>query len=274
MSALGLSFEFRDVRQWAEFSSDFNPIHFDRESAKMAGLADLVVHGMLVLLPIKRALARRAREEGQVGPGWMRFNALFRQPVAHAEPTLLTMAPGRRGGLEFRLVGTEQPTERFRGSLISVDDPAGGVAQNAAEERSVRALQGDHAARFAQSYPDIDEGWLALDAIVFSDFMRMRLGEVERGAQAHLATLTKGRGASGLLFVQASHTVFFDTDALAAPGPLPMPLEQLDCSMSAPEVMANPDKLIGSVALSVRHAGRLVMRMEIGLLARPNISHP
>lgn len=274
MSGLGLSFDLDDVRQWAEFSSDFNPIHFDRDSANTAGLKDLVVHGMLVLLPIKRALAQRAREERLVVPGWMRFNALFRHPVAHNESTLLTMRPGRRGGLDFRLDGAREDAERFRGSLVPVDDPVRAVALNAAERGPTRALQCDDSARFARSYPDIDEGWLALDAIVFSDFMRTRLDEVARGAQEHLATMAQARGATGLLFVQASHTVFFDANALAAPGPLPMPCEQLVCSMSAPDVIVNADKVIGSVALCVRHAGRCVMRMEIGLLARPNVPTP
>lgn len=43
-----------DLKQWAEFSGDHNKIHFDKNFAEQNGLNDLVVHGMLAMLDLKK----------------------------------------------------------------------------------------------------------------------------------------------------------------------------------------------------------------------------
>jgi acyl dehydratase len=53
MSVGGLAFGLSDIARWADFSGDYNAIHFDRASALKAGLEGLVVHGMLVLLTVR-----------------------------------------------------------------------------------------------------------------------------------------------------------------------------------------------------------------------------
>ena len=61
-----MTFGLPEVQEWARFSDDFNPIHFDSQYAKGAGLDGLVVHGMLALLPVKSALTEAAHD---LGPG-------------------------------------------------------------------------------------------------------------------------------------------------------------------------------------------------------------
>ena len=41
-------FSSEDVKGYAEVSHDWNPLHFDQESARKAGFEDRLVHGMLV----------------------------------------------------------------------------------------------------------------------------------------------------------------------------------------------------------------------------------
>ena len=52
---MDLRFDSHDIEAWARLSGDRNPIHFDREAALRMNAADVVVHGMLAMLPIKQA---------------------------------------------------------------------------------------------------------------------------------------------------------------------------------------------------------------------------
>src|SRR6185312_6718807 len=54
-----LCFAPDSIERWASFSCDYNPIHFDLAAAKRAGSEQLIVHGMLAVLPVKEALSQR-----------------------------------------------------------------------------------------------------------------------------------------------------------------------------------------------------------------------
>lgn len=272
-----LRFGMPEVQHWAAFSGDFNPIHFEAEQARRAGLDDLVVHGMLALLPIKLALAE-AHAAGRCGAPvresrWLRFNALFRSPVLHDATSVLALQPSRTGGLDFRLLDQQTQRERFRGSFGPAADHGGWLQAHPLAEQDFAPLPADAAAHFAASYPAVAEGWITLDAIVFSEFMRHRLGLVAASVQQELQRVLGGASAQGL-FVQASHSVCIDTQALASPGPWPFDGGELACAMAPPALVASRDKLAGSVSLPVVRDGQLVMLVEIGLLAKPSPGNP
>lgn len=52
-----LNFNKKSLEEWANFSGDFNPIHFDENKARQIGLNNLAVHGMLAMLPLKQYTA-------------------------------------------------------------------------------------------------------------------------------------------------------------------------------------------------------------------------
>jgi hypothetical protein len=52
---MDMLFSKLNLLRWAEFSGDFNPIHFDIERARLAGSKGIIVHGMLALLAVKQA---------------------------------------------------------------------------------------------------------------------------------------------------------------------------------------------------------------------------
>jgi len=65
------------VRQYAEASGDFNPIHLDEEYARQVGLGGVIVHGMLTMAQMAAMLADWIGEEG----GISKFNVRFEQIV-------------------------------------------------------------------------------------------------------------------------------------------------------------------------------------------------
>lgn len=52
-----LQYSLQDAWQWAAFSGDFNPIHFDKQWVEKRGGEKLSVHGMLALLDVKQFMA-------------------------------------------------------------------------------------------------------------------------------------------------------------------------------------------------------------------------
>ena len=65
------------VRQYAEASGDFNPIHLDDEYARQVGLGGVIVHGMLTMAQMAIMLTDWIGEEG----GIAKFNVRFEQIV-------------------------------------------------------------------------------------------------------------------------------------------------------------------------------------------------
>lgn len=65
------------VRQYAEASGDFNPIHLDEEYARQAGLEGTIVHGMLTMAQMAALLTEWIGDEGVIH----KFNVRFKQLV-------------------------------------------------------------------------------------------------------------------------------------------------------------------------------------------------
>jgi len=255
------------VQEWAKFSNDFNPIHFDPQYAREAGLDGLVVHGMLALLPIKSALAKTVHDPD---PGtrtrWMKFRALFRSPVPHDSATELTFRPSKGQGLDFRVHASDTGQERFRGSYGPAADQGEWLDSNSLGKETFSMLGAHEMERFRAVYPAVEPGWIALDAIVFSDFIRTRLKTLSRAAQRERAGVTAEERKNVLM--QASHTVFIDTRELGGFGPLPFDCAELSYAMAAPDMVASQSGVAGSVSLAVAKREKLVMLVEIGLLAK------
>jgi hypothetical protein len=265
---LALGFDMPEVEHWAQFSGDRNPIHFDLAHARAAGVDALIVHGMLAMLPMKQALSHALPPAG-----WTKFRALLRKPVAHGQQVVFDTKPAA-AGLAFRLHDTSGQVEHFRGTYGRVDDPSAqlqGVQQQDGIARG-KPLARAHLDRFRESYPDVRERWIALDAIVFSEFMRTRLPVVERLAHMHMLRLTGGVPASRVV-VQSSHTVTFDA-AFFDQGLDAGAWDRLSHALLTPELLASGNQVGGIVALPVVCDGRPVMLVEIGLVARFDTDNP
>jgi hypothetical protein len=258
---LTLDFDMPEVERWAQFSGDRNPIHFDLAHARAAGVDALIVHGMLVMMPMKQALSQATPPAG-----WTKFRTLLRKPIAHGQRVVFDTRPAGEG-LAFRLHDTSGQVEHFRGTYGRVDDP---TSQLQGDVPRVRPLDPAHLERFRAAYPDVRERWIALDAIVFSAFMRTRLLVVERLAHAHMLRLSGGAPVSRVV-VQSSHTVtfdaaFFDQDAEAGAW------NRLSHALLTPELLAGGNQIGGVVTLPVMCDGRPVMLVEVGLVARFDIN--
>ncbi|TGE33582.1 MaoC/PaaZ C-terminal domain-containing protein [Desulfosporosinus sp. Sb-LF] len=66
------------VRQYAEASGDFNPIHLDEDYARQAGLGGVIVHGMLTMAQMAGMLTEWIGQEGGISKLNVRFEQIVR----------------------------------------------------------------------------------------------------------------------------------------------------------------------------------------------------
>lgn len=67
-----------EIRQYAEASGDFNPIHLDDNYARLAGLGGVIAHGMLTMAQMAAMLTDWIGKEGEISKLNVRFEQMVR----------------------------------------------------------------------------------------------------------------------------------------------------------------------------------------------------
>lgn len=174
-----LRYNTADLQAWAEFSGDFNPVHFDLARAARLNLGAVPVHGMRVMLDVKAALFQEAgRREWPEGA--LVFKAVLRAPVLNNASYRFAIE-SRGNGLNFAVADEARNTPCMTGHLrplsVSVEskcDPAGACGGGPAWH-SFSISKAERAAAIAL-WPATSHGqagaWLLLDALLFSALLR------------------------------------------------------------------------------------------------------
>ena len=66
------------IRQYAEASGDFNPIHLDENYARQAGFEGVIAHGMLTMAQMAAMLTDWIGNEGEISKLNVRFVGMVR----------------------------------------------------------------------------------------------------------------------------------------------------------------------------------------------------
>jgi len=82
--------------RYAAASGDFNPIHFDHEAARAAGLDGIVVHGLLMSAWLSHLGAALGSGDAPLADMKVRFRSALR-PAEAAEATATVTAAGPDG---------------------------------------------------------------------------------------------------------------------------------------------------------------------------------
>lgn len=260
-----ISFDQHDIETWARLSGDRNPIHFSREAALRMNAADVVVHGMLAMLPIKQAVGRSAAAEPAAdAPAWVQFKSLLKAPVLRDRPVRLALTEhvGRTG---FKLRPCEGAMDHFTGNARCVDHPAWEsdarritlpVSETTAWLKQFRGGPGN----------ELDQ-WVALDALVFGDFIRYRIAAVfaQLGPVLRLdEELEHIQDLTSHSLVQTTHQTVFASELCCA-GELP-PI--VDYQIDNIDLVEHSEEAVGTLDLGVYLQQRHVMTITLGLLIR------
>lgn len=261
MDALKLRFGMPEVAHWAEFSGDYNPIHFDLPQARTLGSEALIVHGMLALLPIKRWLAETQAAPAAAAP-WQKFRALLRTPIPHDEDLQVTQRLSA-AAQQFRVHDMNGGDEYFRGSLAAATDPWSDYAGRG-DVGGSSELTAERLASFARFYPAPYAPWIVIDALVFADFMRNKLATLREYTQPRMERAF-GAGSGHGLIVHASHTITYCRAGLlkATAGGSPLSYAALE-----PDLLDGSGQLVCSIPMRVCCGDEAFMAIEIGLVIK------
>lgn len=159
-------FDSSQIAAWAEFSGDFNPIHFDVKRARQAGSDAIIVHGMLSLLYVKQEMAALC-SKGCNGDGWLAIKCRLKSPVRCGVPHCFS-ARGETNKGKFSLRDVASNRELIQGTYSTLDaiEPSDhfGALPVSSETLGRRFTQ------FSNSFLDISDLWIAIDGLVFSEF--------------------------------------------------------------------------------------------------------
>lgn len=249
---MGMLFDETSAQAWADFSGDFNRIHFDPDFCRRAGLDGVVVHGMLALLRVKQTVAREFARN-KVAPAWHQFKALFRAPLPQNREVDIGLQ-GRPEGVRFHVA--DGSTDYFTGAYTLIDAPneCGSAPSQCFRIDSV-ALQ--HKANcFFKTFPFVTEPWIWVDAIAFAEILRS------------LDTAT-GKEANRQAVMQMSHRVAFDPAKINRMFPPNLSVSPLCYSMKRTDSWARQGERLSLVELNVLdERSAPVMQVEIGLISK------
>lgn len=254
-------FTLADAAQWAAFSGDFNPIHFDLAAAKLLGAEQLIVHGMLALAHVKGALGKTPHDAGT----WIHTRNLFRSPMQQG--ATLQLAIGSDG--KYQVYATESGIECLRGHRKAITAPT--IVQDG-HVQAKWPIERERLTAFETAYPALALPWLMVEAAVFASLMRTHIHSVFACATEQLGE-QRIEAARARTIVHSSQTVAYDAHYFSQPDAIH---SRLDCSMGTPDLIANKDRIICSIPLVVSAPHAPVLQIEVGVVAvlSPNLNVP
>lgn len=152
-----------DAQHWAEFSGDFNPIHFDTSLSGSSQIMANSVHGMRALLDVKQALANAWPIS--CGANWFHFNARFLAPLRCGQRNRLSVEQ-KNARVIGQFVDLNSGTACITARLQGCDVP-----EWESKEGAVGRLDEPLLREWMQGCPGLDFSgvwqWAFLDAVLF-----------------------------------------------------------------------------------------------------------
>jgi hypothetical protein len=274
-----LSYNAHDIRAWAEFSGDFNPIHFDLARAARLNLPAVPVHGMRVMLDIKSALFQRmmgpAGAARRDATGWLLYKAVLRSPVLCDERYTLEIEE-RRQGCHYALIDARGHDECVTGYMRAAPEPqiSPGLCTDMPAAWRSFTLTGKQLAGSTSAFRTCanrhNEAWMLLDALLFGAAL-LDAGLFLQVAQSLEAGTA--RSADDLMrsatVLQTHHSTLISEDVqklrIGADGHVGE-LDAIDCRIDAPFIDGNPaEGFVVQVSLDAYDRGALLVRTTVGL---------
>lgn len=202
-----LQYSYGDIANWARFSGDYNPIHFDVAASKRFGHDSVVVHGMLAVLQSLETVQASLRREDVAGQ-WLTVTQRLRIPIYPGEVLELAAAAGHPPR-RLTLRSAQAVKLSIDVKISPTSEPAPPASDRAATEGALDlgpidiepAALRDGVSSLKSDFAWLDSDLGFLQAAAFAQFMRLRVRTLEHWVQRALR-LPDG---SGYTVVQTSH---------------------------------------------------------------------
>ncbi len=251
------SFTENELRDWASFSGDWNPIHFDHELAKKNGLESTVVHGMLAMLQAKKMACDIIDDGGDI-----EINFSLRKPIPLQREMVYevnefeqhaTLSVKEGDSEEAYYISSIKKSRK----PLTLDDRATTYRELPKDFVNKKRLE------FSENYPDIPFDWIFLDALIFAIYVEGNGGtSLAKDTQDFLGSEVNEKE---FVVYQVSHKV---TIARKLVGNVRRELSGLGYSRKGVDLVRMTDSVYGSVDFYLLEDDEVVMKIEMGLLVK------
>ncbi|OTQ25661.1 hypothetical protein B6D22_01750 [Gilliamella apicola] len=206
-----LNFDKDSVKEWADFSGDFNPIHFDVLKARQIGLNDLAVHGMLAMLPLKQHTTDLFLKELVGGYCW---SSSLRYPLGinndyelllKSSDNKITFSLNDMQSTKKYFIGRIQ-TNNFDQTLQEFD------FSNAHQFTIPSDFIKQKFSEFQKKFTEISFLWIYFDALIFSIYLEKHASKLFTESLKKFMGKQKQFIDNDVLLLHTNHKVYVSND--------------------------------------------------------------
>lgn len=250
-------FNEMDLENWAQFSADRNPVHFDTDFAIANGHPGRIVHGMLAMMPLKNHLANEGDQPKEI-------KLHLKHAVGLHQQVSYTTVPPQRLKLSANgktlYSGSAKP--RIDPDILAAIAPE--RKQPILERFSAQALREKHALLQRTIGGEVHPA-VFWDAILFSIYIEdNRKTALASDVQRFLASEGISKHRPYVVY-QISHTLSLiqaQWQALDDQG-----FESLHYSVKGKDLVRVNDSIFGSVVFMLYRQDQPLLAVEMGLIA-------
>ncbi|WP_058910646.1 hypothetical protein [Entomohabitans teleogrylli] len=160
-----LHYTLADAHQWAAFSGDYNPVHFDLPWVQAQGGSQLSVHGMRALLDVKRYAGELFAAQNAPQSDYLKCVVRLRRPLwCDTDWLLVPDAPKKRLAATARVLCPDTREECLSCQISPQDWP------DTPQGSQRTDISADMLLKLQQSFSVLAPGaalWQLLDALLF-----------------------------------------------------------------------------------------------------------
>lgn len=161
----------KDRNSWAEFSGDYNPIHFDIDWANKLGVDVLVVHGMLAMLPLKQLISNEIRSFNATDKA-INMTLSLKRPVPIGAQFQIRTTHNNNNTVRFVLALCDSDLNCYIGSCQHIENNFS-LLSCPIDVCTIEPSELISSVMVFQSiFSFVDDLWIVIDAIIFSRIFR------------------------------------------------------------------------------------------------------
>lgn len=244
----------QDLVDWAAFSGDHNPVHFDELLMRRQGRKGLIVHGMLAMLPMKMMAAVKLLAKGA---GDQSLKIVLRKPVYVNERVTCSVTDG---ALQKLRLTNDAGELIYVGELLP--EAVTGERSSPAQTLPDDVLQAKLSA-FRERYPQAEYDWIFLDALAFSLYIDANGTSALASDTLHYLENTNPFNDGDILVYQISHTVLVKEKLLRRRG---FSTGRMAYSLEGNGICSTGEHVVGSVIVRLYEDGQEVLSSVMELM--------
>lgn len=270
------SLDKNDIENWARFSGDWNPIHFNIEAARELGIDNLVVHGMLAALELKQKLHIGYLQRTDVGK-YHRLKIYFRNPMLLGDDYKF-FSKERNSAFSCRLCSVDEKDTIMtaRVKQLGSPEPHQDYKSEGALPVNLDDFKGSYST-FKRSFAHIDRFWIFVESYVFGQFIKHHMSEVfDKLRELTDVSFSNLEEIDGYSVVQTTQEI-----SLIGSTMKDLELQAIDDCLSGRStikfqisdymVSGDEDVFLGEVKILIFLNDKCEMISEIGLLGKKNM---